>query len=221
MKGGSAMSNSTHTPTLETFRNIMTLKDGARVLFRPLTAQDYEGLANLFLPLAAEDRQVMRQSVDETVIHGWLDHLDYDKVLPIVAEIHHEIVGEATLHYGTGPYRHTADLRLFLAKAWRQRGIGTRLIQTMIDLARRQGLQILTAEVIASQVGVVKAFEGCGFRVKATLEDHFMLPDSQTLDVVLMTNSLVSHSGEFLQIAKILSLAWREPDQAPATIPDL
>lgn len=191
------MATTPHTPTLETFRNITTLKDGARVLFRPVTVNDYEGLVGLFVPLSAEDLQMMRQHVNEEVIRGWLDKLDYSHILPIVAEVHHEIVGEATLHYGEGPYRHTADLRLFLAKAWRQRGIGTRLIQTMIDLARRQGVQILTAEVLASQVHVIKAFEGVGFQSKATLEDFFMLPDGQTLDVLVMACYLVSHRGEF------------------------
>lgn len=191
------MSTSTHAPTLATYRNVVTLKDGVRVLFRPLVPGDYEGLVNLFKPLNEDDRQLMRQHVDEALVQQWIDNLDYDAILPILAEVHHEIIGEATLHYRHGPYRHTAELRIFLAKGWRRRGVGTRLMQTAVDLARRQGVHILMAEVISSQIDVIKAFESIGFQIKGTLEDYFMLPDGQTLDVVLMANYLISHQGEF------------------------
>ncbi len=187
----------TSSTALDTFRDVVTLKDGVRVLFRPLIQSDYEGLVALFAPLSTEDRETMRQNVDEAVIRGWIESLDYDKVLPIVAEVRHEIIGQGTLHYGQGPYRHIADVRIFLAKAWRRRGVGTHLLQTLIHLARRQGLQILTAEVIASHTHVIKAFEALGFQPRARLDDHFMLPSGQTLDVVLMVNPLVSHRDEF------------------------
>jgi L-amino acid N-acyltransferase YncA len=183
--------------SLETFRHIVTLKDGVRVLFRPLTAQDYDGLSHLYIPLSPDDRDVMRQHVTEEVVRGWIDNLNYDHILPIVAEVHREIIGEATLHYGKGPYRHTAEVRIFLAHHWRQRGIGTRLLQTVVDLARRQGLQILTAEIIATHVHVIKAFETLGFQTMTRLDDYFMLPGGRTLDVALVANYLVSHSGEF------------------------
>ncbi len=187
----------TPAPSIETFRNVATLKDGARVLFRPLTANDYDGLLKLFAPLNDEDRVALRGDVDEELIKGWIVRLDYDRLLPIVAEVRHEIIGEGTLHYGRGPYRHTAEVRVFLAKAWRQRGVGTHLLQTLIDIARRQGIHILVAEILSSQTHIIKAFGALGFKTKATFDDYFMLPDGRTQDVVLMLNSLVSHHDEF------------------------
>ena len=187
----------TLSPSIETFRNVATLKDGVRVLFRPLTANDYDGLLKLFAPLNEEERAALRGDVDEDLIKGWVEHLDYARLLPIVAEVRHEIIGEGILHYGKGPYRHTAEIRVFLAKAWRQRGVGTHLLQTLIDIARRQGIHILTAEILSSQTHIIKAFGAHGFKVKATLDDYFMHPDGRTQDVVIMLNSLISHHDEF------------------------
>ncbi len=189
--------SATTTLAIATFRHIVTLKDGVRVLFRPVTADDYDGLCNLFLPVSPEDREAMRKEVTPEVIRGWIDSLDYARVLPIVAEVRHEIVGEGTLRYGQGPYRHSAEVRIFLAKAWRRCGVGTYLLQTLVDLARRQGLHHLTAEILATNTSAIKAFSELGFKTKAMLEDYFMLPDGRTMDVVLMINTLISHSHEF------------------------
>ena len=187
----------TPAPSIETFRNVSTLKDGVRVLFRPLTTNDYDELVKLFAPLSDEDRVALRDEVDANRIKEWVDKMDYDRLLPIVAEVRHEIIGEGTLHYGRGPYRHTAEVRVFLAKTWRRRGVGGHLLQTLIDIARRQGIHLLTAEILSSQTHIIKAFGALGFKTKATLDDYFMLPDGRTQDVVLMLNSLVSHHDEF------------------------
>ena len=42
---------------------------------------------------------------------------------------------------------------------FRKRGLGMKMIRVLIDLARKQGLSILIAEVLAEQTKVVKAFE--------------------------------------------------------------
>lgn len=167
------------------------------MLFRPMVASDYEGLVRLFVPLSQEDREAFRVEITPEVIRGWIDHLDYTRLLPIVAEINHEIIGDGTLRFGKGAYRHTAEVRIYLSRAWRRAGIGTQLLQTLIDLGRRQGLHFLRAEIIASHLESIKAFAGQGFEVIATLEDHFMLPDGRTLDEVLMFKRLVSRSNEF------------------------
>jgi L-amino acid N-acyltransferase YncA len=83
------------------------------------------------------------------------------------------VVGSASLHFGEGPKRHTGEVRLFLARDYRKRGLGMKMIRALIDLARKHGLNVLLAEVIAEQTKVVKAFESLGFKSQATLDDFF------------------------------------------------
>ena len=189
--------NATPAATIENFRHIETLKDGARVLFRPLTTDDYEGLVKLFVPLGQEDRETVREDITPDVIRHWLDTLDYERVLPLVGEVRKEIIGEGMLHYGRGAHRHSAEVRIFLAKAWRRRGVGSKLLQTMIHIARRQGLHLLKAEIVASHIHTIKAFRALGFETVATLDNYFMLPDGQTIDTVLMVNTLISYTEDF------------------------
>ncbi|MDP1779195.1 MAG: hypothetical protein Q8K73_02880, partial [Anaerolineales bacterium] len=64
-------------------------------------------------------------------------------------------------------------------------------------IARKHGLGILQAEVIADQTKVVKAFEAVGFKPQAVLDDYFLFPDGDSRDVVLMTMSLRTKTDEF------------------------
>ncbi len=80
------------------YRQVFTLKDGARILLRPLTQDDRQALIDLFAPVSAEDLRYMRHNVkDNQVICQWVDGLDYTKVFPLVAVFGSRIVGLAIL----------------------------------------------------------------------------------------------------------------------------
>ena len=71
------------------------------------------------------------------------------------------------------------------------------MIRALVDIARKHGLGILIAEVIADMSKVVKAFEQLGFKSMCTLDDYFMFPDGDSCDVVFMTMPLRSKTDEF------------------------
>jgi RimJ/RimL family protein N-acetyltransferase len=180
------------------FRHLGTLSDGTRVLLRPLMKEDREKLRAFFAPTSPEDLQYFRSDVtNPAVINGWIDNLDYAKVLPIVAIVNDRIVGQATLHFGAGPYRHMAEVRIFLCKEFRRRGLGTLVLRTLSELARKMGLQRLMAQVVADQRQVIKAFQSQGYTLEATLPDHFMMPDGETRDIVILIQRLTPQREEF------------------------
>ena len=184
--------------TIVNFRNIVTLKDGVNVLLRPMTADDEEALWNLFAPASEEDVRYLRDNVkDQALIQEWCRHLDYARVLPLVAQIKDRIVGQASLHLHPGPNRHVGEVRIFLAKDLRRRGLGTKMLNTLIELARKQNLYTLKAEIVADQSKVIKAFQNLGFEFCCTFEDYFMLPDGDTRDVAVLMLSLHSEVDEF------------------------
>jgi len=180
------------------YRQVFTLKDGTRVLVRPLTGEDKEALLELFLPVQADDKRYIRHDVnDPQVVSAWVDELDYDKVFPLVAIIGKRIVGNASLHFRTGPARHRAELRIFLAKDFRQRGVGTRVLQGLIDIARKRGLQFLEVEIVSDQSHMIKAFNNLGFETKSVLDDFYLFPDGSVRDLHLMVLTLQTHTHEF------------------------
>lgn len=183
---------------IETHRDVVTLRDGVRVLLRPLAKEDYEELLEYYSHLGKDDLIYMRHNVkDPQVVKDWVDNLNYDKVLPLVAVVKDRIVGSASLHYFEGPKRHIAEFRLFLAKDFRKRGLGMKMTRSMIDLARKHDVHIIVGEVIAEQTKVVRAFEQLGFKAQCLLEDYYIFPDGETRDVAFLTLHLKPHGEEF------------------------
>lgn len=183
---------------IKNFREMITLKDGAYVLLRPMIAEDKQRLMEFYSAVSEDDLRYFRHYVkDPTLIQEWCDHLDYGKVLPILALAKDRVVGSATLHFNEGPKRHTGEVRLFLSKDYRKRGLGMKMIRALIELARKHGLSILMAEIIADMTKFVKAFEQLGFKSMCTLDDYFMFPDGDSCDVVLMMMCLRSKTDEF------------------------
>jgi hypothetical protein len=50
------------------YRQIVNLRDGARVLLRPLNADDRQSLLDLFLPVPMDERRFMRHNVNNPQI---------------------------------------------------------------------------------------------------------------------------------------------------------
>jgi RimJ/RimL family protein N-acetyltransferase len=180
------------------YRQIITLPDGGRVLLRPLTGEDKQGLIDLFRPISPEDLRYMRHQVnDPNLVGKWVDDLDYDIVLPLVAVISEQIVGSATLHFNEGPARHRAEIRIYLAKDIRRRGVGSRMIQALIDLAKRRNIYMIEARIIHEQATVIRAFQNLGFIRKCILDDYFILPDGELRDVAHLILRLRDSGEEF------------------------
>jgi RimJ/RimL family protein N-acetyltransferase len=183
---------------LARYRQVKVLPDGLRLLLRPLGKQDTDALADLFARAAPEDLERFRSDpTDHQVIEGWVRDLDLSKIFPIAVLANDRIIGDVTIHFGSKFQRHLGWLRLFLDREFRRRGIGTLMIRTTIDIARRVGLHQLIALVPTDQPQVISAFEHLGFRNEFVHRNYAMLQDGRTLDVAELVLHLIDHSGEF------------------------
>ncbi len=181
------------------YRQLVTLNDGTRVLLRPLVKEDRDALLEFFAPVTRDDLKFLRNDVtNREMVVGWAENVDYRRVLPLVAVMNGRIVGDASLHLrGPGPARHIGDVRIFLPKEFRRRGLGAAMLRSLIDLARKFGLQQLVAEIVADQLKVIHAFESLGFEQRALYRDYFMMPDGETHDVAALILSLAAKKEEF------------------------
>jgi RimJ/RimL family protein N-acetyltransferase len=180
------------------YRQLVTLPDGLRVCLRPLVSADRDALVALFKSLSADDLQYFRSNVtDPAIVASWAEAVDYARVFPLIAVVGDQLVGNCTLHLGSGPTRHLAEIRVFLAKEFRRQGIGTAMLKAQIEIARKLGLQQIIAEIVESRPQVAHAFEHLGFQRECTLRDHFMTPTSETLDLIVMVRYLKHAAEEF------------------------
>ncbi len=177
-----------------TYRKFVTLRNGKRIMFRFLQAQDRDGLLQLFQEAPEEDVRFLKQDVkDSKLIQSWIDNINYDKVVPLVAvdlDDNH-LTADATLHRGQHAAKHIGEIRIFVSRPFRNQGVGGLLLDELINLAAKLNLQILKAEVLTDHKKVIKAFRAKGFDIKCTLDDYFLRKDGMTHDVVLLMRPVV------------------------------
>jgi L-amino acid N-acyltransferase YncA len=181
------------------YRKFVTLRNGKRVMFRFLTEQDREELLRLFREAPEEDTRFLKQDVrDEKLVNSWVDRINYRRVLPLVAvdlETNH-LIADATLHRGKHAAKHIGEVRIFVSRPYRNLGLGSMMLDELINLALKENLQWLKAEIIADHKKVIKAFRAKGFDIRATLDDYFLRKDGITHDVVLMIRSVVKRDDQ-------------------------
>lgn len=142
------------------------LRDGRRVLLRPFASKDVDALYDFFHRMPLEYRRFAWDNVDNrALVESWGRELDYDKVFPLIAVDGHRVVADATLHLRAGgPLRLVGRVKWMLDPAYRGAGLGTMLVQQLINVARERGLRHVSCMLISDlEADAVKTLQGLGF----------------------------------------------------------
>lgn len=176
----------------KTYPQSVSLEGGMPVTLRPLLKTDEAALLEYFGSLPPEDRLCLKEDVtDPKVIENWIYELDYDTVLPLIALHNGNIVGDATLHFNPiGWTKHQAEVRLTTSSQYRVRGLGTLLVQNLIDIATRLGLEQISIEIPPVLDKAFYLFEKMGFKEVANLKGFVRDLQGTESDLVLMIKYL-------------------------------
>jgi len=177
----------------EEYPKKITLPDGLSVTLRPMNRDDQYALYSFFANLGAEDRRFLRNVVtDRKLIEKWARNLNYDNVVPILAESEGRIVANATLHYQTfGWGRHVAEIRVTVAPEFQGRRLGAALIEELTALASMSKVKKLLARIVTNRPGVITAFEKAGFSQLTVLKNYVKdLQSHQYADITLLVKEL-------------------------------
>jgi RimJ/RimL family protein N-acetyltransferase len=164
------------------------LKDGTQLTLRPLRKEDQQALHEYFSRMPPEDRMGLKDDVtDPEVIEKWIYELDYDVVLPMLALDDGCIVANATLHFNQiGWTKHQGEVRITSDAEYRQKGLATRLIQELIEIAAYFGLEQLTAEIAPTSVETRTIFRKLGFNEIASLTAFVKDLEGNQADLTIM-----------------------------------
>jgi GNAT superfamily N-acetyltransferase len=183
-----------------TYRKFATLKSGKRLIFRCLYEQDYGELVDLFQETPDEDMQFLNYDLKgPKAVNYWLGLLKYPQVIPLVAvDLENKrLIAEADLQRGQGSTKHIGEIKqIFVSRPFQGLGVGSLLLEELIELSAKEDLRWLKAEVVAEHKSAIKAFRCKGFKIKTTLEDFFISRDGSIHDVVLMSRPVLNGNEE-------------------------
>jgi ribosomal protein S18 acetylase RimI-like enzyme len=168
------------------------LQTGTEVTLRPMAKMDAGKLHAFFKRVPREDRLFLREDVAiRDVIDAWANELDYDRTLPLLAEVGGDIVGDATLHRRKfGWTSHIGKVRIVIDKEYRERGLGTIMLEELVSIAKRARLEQLVAEVMADQTAAIAAFRRLGFEKEATFYNYVKDQTGEPRNLVVMIKNL-------------------------------
>ncbi len=178
---------------IEEYPKQVTLADGQSLTLRPMTRDDQYALYRFFIGLSEEDRRFLGNDVtDRKLLEKWARNLNYDKVLPILAECGDRIVANASLHFQTfGWGRHIAEVRVTIARDFQGRGLGALLLHELSRLAAGHQVKKLLARIVVTQEPVIKAFERAGFGRVTELKNFVKdVQQQRYADIALLVKEL-------------------------------
>ena len=73
--------------------------------------------------------------------------------------------------YVTNPDRSSCEFALVVADDFNGKGLGSRLMLSIMDVAREKGLSEIDGLVLANNPGMLKLMRSLGFSIKAYAED--------------------------------------------------
>lgn len=176
-------------PMLQRYPKHVTLEDGVKVTIRPLEKKDKVPLAEFFHKIPEDDKYYLKENVSAPeVIQDWVEELDYERVIPIIALVDGKIVADATLHRSRAQARrHVGELRVVVDTAYRGRGVGSRLIQELIDLAHALELDKVFFELVdRREMDAIHAAAQSGFEEVAVLRNRVKDMYGSLQDLVIM-----------------------------------
>ena len=152
-----------------------TLKSGIEVTLRPEHSRDTKMLWNMFSTLSKESLRFLVHPFTKERIEDWTKHIDYEKNLPILALVEEEdrerVVGSVSLHFHSlEAVKHKAELGITVHDDYQNRGLGTRMIKHLLEIAHLKGLKKIYLRVDTENVIAIHDYEKCGFKIEAKLE---------------------------------------------------
>ena len=179
----------TVTYSIPGFPTVRLTTQGDRYGIRPMLPTDEIAIVEFFLRVPAADRFYLKDDVTSPeVIEGWMEHLDYGRVLPLLATKDDRIIGDGTLHHSRAEARrHVGEVRVVVDPDYRNLGVGRSLLRCLAEVAHQRDIEKLRFEIVAgTEEPARRAAQVIGFIPVAVLHGHIHDIGGTPRDLVIM-----------------------------------
>jgi len=167
------------------FEQVWPLPGGGEYSVRPIRPDDAHMLQDLMQHLSPESRYFrFVSSITELppTMLARFTLIDYDREMALVAVLKERVAGAdgefteterivGVSRYITNPDQSSCEFALVVADDFSGRGLGSRLMLSIMDVAREKGLSEMDGLVLANNPSMLKLMRSLGFSVKTFAED--------------------------------------------------
>ncbi|MGP4114314.1 bifunctional acetate--CoA ligase family protein/GNAT family N-acetyltransferase [Streptomyces sp. 4N509B] len=150
------------------------LTDGSTVLIRPVEPSDHDEVLRLYEGMTPQHVRARFFSAGAHMGRQAADRMcgppapGYRALAALVAA---RVVGVAEYRRVEPESTTTAELALAVAEGWHHRGVGTLLLEHLVDAAREEGITAFTADALADNHPVLEVFAHLGLPVSRRFSD--------------------------------------------------
>jgi acetyltransferase len=152
------------------------LPNGMDATIRPIRPEDAEITQSFVRGLSEEAKYFRFMDAVRELSPGMLARLtqiDYDRemALLMVTQVDGQDVEMGVARYATGVSPSVAEFALVVDERWQHQGIGHKLMNVLMDVARGKGVKVFEGEVLKSNHKMLHLVEGLGFRTETHPDD--------------------------------------------------
>jgi RimJ/RimL family protein N-acetyltransferase len=129
---------------------------------------DLDDLLELINSLVKEGADILRSDKvlrDEEIdwLSRTLSRLEKDEAFYLVAELNGKVVAISEINRKGGYEKHVGIIGIALRSGFRDLGIGTEMMKTLVEQAQKMGLKILILSAFATNQRAIHVYEKLGF----------------------------------------------------------
>jgi len=171
-----------------------SIEGGHKVVLRTPRWEDLDDLLELVNSLVDERAEIGKDektSRDEEIdwLSGLLARLEKDKTFFLVAEVEGRVIASSDINRQKGYQKHVGVVGIVIKKGFRELGIGTAIMQALVEQAKKMGMEVLTLTAFVSNKRAIHVYEKVGF-VQTGLIPKKHLKEGKYIDEVIMTKLL-------------------------------
>ena len=159
------------------FERAVHLADGTELKIRPVRPEDAEGEQSFVRSLSTEARRMRFMGAISELTPEMLarfTQIDYDREMALLATIEEngKPVQQGVARYTINPDGESCEFAVVVQDNQQHRGIGTRLMQTLIDAAREHRLTKIEGKVLAENTKMLQLMTELGFEQRTDPEER-------------------------------------------------
>jgi ribosomal protein S18 acetylase RimI-like enzyme len=174
--------------------DIFTAKDGRKVVLRAIRWEDLDDCIDFINSLVEEGAEILRDvNVTREEEADWLGNrlarIEKGQLIGVVAEVDGKMIANSEVEKRSSFMSHMGYLGIAIKKGYRGIGIGTKLMQTLINESKKMGLEILVLDVFDVNQPAKALYKKMGFKEMGRIPKGIH-KNGRYMDLVRMTREL-------------------------------